>query len=204
MDRKLYPFATLQATGVADAGGRQGLRRRRGLCAAGRSRAAAVRLAPATADLEEHERTEDRCSRAAGWRWPPLRCWRGCAAMHQRRAARCPPSATGRPSASPAAMPSSACRRSRRRPSGTQRSKPPPAGPAQAPASRRWPPAQQPDVLVQLGARVDRADGVSPGTTRCGGAAASAAAATAPGCGPHWGCRHGSYDAAATSAKWRC
>ena len=130
----------------------------------------------------------------------------GCAGLQQRQQRGLELTATGRPTASPAPMPSSACRRSRRSAEQTDSSSKTRARGALEKAG--FTPAAD-------GARARRAGAgrrarqphrpCSPGTTRCGGAAASATGAAARGVSPRWGLsamrlRH----RRATSARWPC
>jgi hypothetical protein len=167
MDRNLYPFETLQGT-------------RRGRPGA---------TAPSTTTTTPAPRRRRQRCRSSGAALPRRRtcmkrrlpCWPSCRCragrLRRLNTVTSDVSSFGDWPAgrAPAATPSSACPRSRRRPPRPTRWRPPPARRWRRPASCRPRPGPEPDVLVQVGARFTRS-GARPGTTRCGGAAASAAA----------------------------
>jgi hypothetical protein len=179
MDRNLYPFTTIQATGVADAGGDKAFDDD-DPCA--RPSTATVQWpTPQPARQEMHE--EDVLLFLAG----RCRCWGGCAA-HEQRQQRGVSSFGDWPAgrASPAPMPSSACRRSRRRPRGRALEAAARRRRCRRPASSPRRRGRSPTCWCSWAQRFTRRC-ARPGTTRCGGAAASAATATAPWIGPRWG-----------------
>ena len=157
IDRNLFPFATLQPTGVADPGGDRAFDDDDRTPAGNRRDAVGIDIAaPAGARCRRrrkkvrHDEAVVRCSSRAP-RWP-------AAPRSMRSTATCRASAAGRPAARRRPTRSSGCRRSRRIRSRRSCSKTRRGGPSKAPASSPAPRAPAPDVTIQLGARITELD----------------------------------------------
>ena len=179
MDRNLYPVRDAPSHRRGRRARRQGVRRGRRLRRAAGRAAAAPGARPNRLTASREAPTEDPCTSPHGPGRPVVvGCWRLRGAQHaaQRRVQLRP--VAGRAQA-PAPTPSSACRRSRRRPTQQQtRSKPPRAGALEAGRLHRRPrPARRPTCWCRS-ARASRATTARRGTTRSGGAAATATGAT--------------------------